>query len=78
MLLFLDFDGVTHPLAGAESFDTRCMGHLVGALAPYPAVEIVVRCSPWRFLVLSNSGRLLRCIVFVYMEEVPHDDSSQA
>lgn len=46
MLLFLDFDGVVHPVNGT-TFDLACLGHLEDALVCYPQVEIVITSS-WR------------------------------
>ncbi|MCW8829254.1 MAG: HAD domain-containing protein [Gammaproteobacteria bacterium] len=45
MILFLDFDGVTHPLSGTP-FDLGCLKHLEAAVAEY-AVDIVI-ASSWR------------------------------
>lgn len=45
-LLFLDFDGVTHPLVGSPMFMPECMNALATAIGPYE-LEIVV-ASSWR------------------------------
>jgi len=45
-LLFLDFDGVTHPLVSPQMFLPECMDALATAIMPYE-LEIVVT-STWR------------------------------
>src|SRR5690606_29498763 len=59
-VLFLDFDGVLHPVEQAETALTHfCwLPVLVRALQPYPDVRIVVH-STWRYLYDHDELQLL-------------------
>jgi hypothetical protein len=52
MILFLDFDGVTHPRVGSSGFIDACMSSLKEALKPFD-IEIVVS-STWRLTCHSS------------------------
>lgn len=47
MILFLDFDGVLHPVSGSPPFHPDCMAVLSSSLSEYPDIRIVVTSS-WR------------------------------
>jgi len=47
MLLFLDFDGVLHPVSGSKPFQPACMEVLSSALTEYPEIRVVITSS-WR------------------------------
>lgn len=47
MLLFLDIDGVLHPVSGSAPFRPECLTVLASTLFPHPGIEIVITSS-WR------------------------------
>lgn len=47
MILFLDFDGVLHPITGSPPFKPDCMAVLSNILDAYPEIRIVITSS-WR------------------------------
>jgi len=47
MILFLDFDGVLHPISGSNPFQPACVFELETVIHHFPSLEIVVTLS-WR------------------------------
>lgn len=47
MILFLDFDGVLHPITGSHPFQPACVAELEVVIEHFPSLDIVVTSS-WR------------------------------
>lgn len=75
LILFLDFDGVLHPLLASPSEQFCCMPRLESVLRDFPEILVVV-ASTWR---LTRSLNQLRDLFPVEIRErvvglTPHDD----
>lgn len=69
MFIFLDFDGVTHPVSGTPPFQTENLDALSSGLMDCPEARIVITSS-WReehnlYSLQSLLGRLGECVVGV-------------
>jgi hypothetical protein len=62
MILFLDFDGVTHPISG-QMFDLSCLKQLEDVLVQFPDVEVVISSSWREFMDLKQIRKSLGEII---------------